>query len=66
MSWHLYYDYEPQWRAHVCDFHRARAQQIGCRDQRPDGDCDHVQHRPCDCTEWYPCAACPDDVEIVA
>jgi hypothetical protein len=62
--WHLHYDGEAEPVAHVCDFHRAIAQGLACPDQRQDGDCDHVQHRVCDCTECYPCAVCPDEVMV--
>lgn len=62
--WHLHFDEADEF-SHVCDFHREIARSVACPDADEDGDCSHVQHFPCRCTEVFPCAVCPDELEML-
>jgi hypothetical protein len=63
---HVYFDGLPELVGHVCDAHRAIGIDMGCLDLRPDGDCPHVQTRPCDCDPQPDCAAadCPAQTRL--
>lgn len=57
-AWHVHFDGDPELAMHVCERHRAIGASLPCPDARPDGDCDHVQTRPCTCEPRPACDAC--------
>jgi hypothetical protein len=60
-TWHVYFDHEPAVRMHACDWCHAVGQSLPCGDDDcRDGDCEHVQTRPCDCEDSQACAVCED------
>jgi hypothetical protein len=56
--WHLYFDGEPTLVGHICDHHRTLGRLLSCADAGPDGDCEHIQTRACDCLMPRDCDIC--------
>lgn len=60
-AWHVHFDDRAEIALHVCEVHHAIGARLSCPDQRPDGDCAHVQTRRCDCQPRPPCDSCEVD-----
>jgi hypothetical protein len=57
---HVLFDSKPEVICHVCPEHKSIADSLPCDDDKgADGECAHVQYRPCDCADPEPCVACP-------
>lgn len=63
MIWHVHFDGDRAVALHVCDLHRAIGDSLPrCADRQPDGDCSHVQIRPCTCSVAPGCDGCEADM----
>jgi len=62
MLWHVFFDGDAAWFAHVCQPHRATADALGCATDHGGGECDHVAYAACECPPGVFCDACVEDL----